>query len=138
MFTKSFRVRLGLLSCRLIFGHLRFWVNPERIGDAVDVVEIGDDLDGVEEIAVAEAGLAQAVAIFTLHPRWRARQLLRELAQRPFPLGQARLMVVAFDGFDQLVVVALGTEILPVSLDSVETVIDLRNHRGQQLALGTR
>ena len=33
--------------------HFGFGVNAQGVGDAVDVVEIGDHLDGVEDIAIA-------------------------------------------------------------------------------------
>ncbi len=39
--------------------HFGFRLDPERVGDAVDVIEIADHFHGVEDVAVGEAVLAQ-------------------------------------------------------------------------------
>ncbi len=50
---------------------------------------------------------------------------------------QIGLTIIRFDVLDQSLIVGNLTEILPVSFDSIETVIHLGNHHGNHLALGT-
>lgn len=43
--------------------HFRFWVDAQRVSNAVDVIEIGDDFDRVQDIAVAEAMFAKGIDV---------------------------------------------------------------------------
>ena len=56
----SLRVCLPLCVCRL---HFRFGIDAEGVGDAVDVVEIGDNFNGVQDVAVAQALLPQRIEV---------------------------------------------------------------------------
>ncbi len=40
------------------FLHLGFGVDSQSVGDAVDVIEIGNDFDRVQDVSVGEAVLA--------------------------------------------------------------------------------
>lgn len=43
--------------------HFRFWVDAQRVSNAVDVVEITDDFNRVQDVAVAEAMFAKDVQV---------------------------------------------------------------------------
>ena len=67
--------------------HEAFRLHPQRVGHAVDVIEIGDDLRGVVDGAVIPALRAQRLDITLAHRAGVSREALSEFAKRP--LGRA-------------------------------------------------
>ncbi len=118
---------------------LHFWlrINAEGVRDAIDVVEVGDDLHSVDNIAIAQAVGAQSIQVGGPYIGRRARHFLGELAQSALPRRKRRAAVVLLDLFSQFRVAGFLTEILSVRLDSIEASVDPGNDRGQHLALNT-
>lgn len=116
--------------------HFGLGVDPQGVRNAVDVIEIGNDFDGVENVAVAQAVLPQRLKMpYVERPR-SARHHLRKSAQSLLAGSKVGAVVVVLDVFGQLRVVRFGTEILSVSFDSIETVVGPGSHGGQHLTLG--
>lgn len=68
-------------SCR--WGHAGFEVDAQAVGDAVDVVEVGDDLDGVVDGAVVEAVLSENLDVGFGGPGGGSCELDGEVTQGP-------------------------------------------------------
>ena len=51
-----------------------FRIDVQRIGDSVDVVEVGDGLNGIVDCDVVQAVPPQFVQMAGLHAVWRLRQ----------------------------------------------------------------
>jgi len=115
--------------------HFGFGVDAEGVGDAIDVIEIGDDFDGVQDVAVAEAVFAKGIDVLLADGVGSARHEVGEFGQGFAAGRQFCMYVVVLDVFGQLGVAAFDTEILSVSLDSIETVVGPGDHDGQQFAL---
>ena len=79
---------------------------------------------------------AQRFQVGAAHLGGRARQRFGEFGERALLRSQPRAAIVPLDLLGQLRVAGFLTEILSVGLDSIEAAVDLRHHRGQQLALG--
>lgn len=118
--------------------HLGFGVDAQAVGDAVDVVEIGNHLDRVEDVAVAQPVFAQRIEVLGPDGGRRARQKLREFAERLLAWREPDPPVIVLDVFGPLRVAGFGTEILPVSFDSIKTVVRPGDHRAEHLALRPR
>ncbi len=118
--------------------HFGLGVNAQGIGNPVDVVEIRDDFDGVENVAVAQAVLAQRLKMPRLQCPRSARHHLRKSAQSLLARSKVGAIVVVLDVFGQLRIVRFSTEILPVSFDSIETVVGPGSHCGQHFTFGPR
>src|ERR1051326_5981124 len=61
--------------------HFRFRVDAQGVGHAIDVIEIGDNFHGVQDIAVAEAVFAKSVNMLLADRGGSARDELGELCQ---------------------------------------------------------
>ena len=118
--------------------HFRFRVNAQGIGNSIDVVEVGNDLDCVQDVAVRESKFAQAFHFSAAHRSGRARHPHGELAQRLLTGGKFRPTVIVLDVLGQLLVSCFLAEILPVRFDSIEAVVSLGDNRGQHFAFGAR
>jgi hypothetical protein len=118
--------------------HFRFGVNAQGVGNSIDVVEVGNNLDGVQDVAVRESEYAQAFHFSAAHRSGRARHPHGELAQRLLAGGKFRPAVIMLDVLGQLFVPCFLTEILPVRFDSIEAVVGLGDNRGQHFAFGAR
>ncbi len=116
--------------------HFGFGIDAEGVGDAVDVIEIGDDLDGVQEVAVAEAVLAQGIDVLLADGARCSRDEIGESRQGFAAWGESCLKIVVLHMLGQLRIAAFYTEILSVSFDSIETVVGPGDNDGQQFALG--
>lgn len=93
---------LAACSCekdsRLFFrGHPFFQVHAECIGDAVDVVEIGDHLHGVVNGRAGKSLRAQQIEIFWRYLGGPQSELLRKLEQRLGRLAESGVPPVVFD-----------------------------------------
>lgn len=121
----------------------------EGVGDAVDVVEIGDHLCCVVKCAIVETVGAQGVEIGGRHGVRAVGELDRILAQRPVGGRQRRLAPVVGDqvhkvirqrriggrGLGQGKVGDLSTEVVGMSAPSVGALVGGGNDCRQQLAL---
>ena len=115
--------------------HFGFGIDAEAVGDAVDVIEVGNNLNRVEDIAVAQPVFAKRVEILSPDSGRRARQQLGEFAERFLPRQEFCSVVIVFDMFGQPRVTGFRTEILPVSLDSVKAMIGPGHDSPEHLAL---
>lgn len=93
-------------------------------------------MDGVEDVAVGQSIFAQGGEVPRAYGRGSASNNDREPRQGFLPRSQSGAPVVALDPLGQLRIACFCTEILPVRLDSIETVVGPGNDRGEQLALG--
>jgi len=118
--------------------HLRFRIDPQAVGNAVDVVEVGNDLDRVQDVPVGKTLGAQSLQVFFLRLGRRAGELFRELGQCSLTRRKRRLTIVALQLLGQFGVSGLATEILSVSLDSIEAAVHGRDNRGQQFSFSAR
>jgi hypothetical protein len=116
--------------------HFGFRVDAQRVGDAVDVVEIGDDFRGVQDVAVTQAMLAKGIDILFADGGGSARDEVGEFCQSFAARRQIGLEIVVLGVLGQFLVAAFYTEILPVSFRSIEAVVGPGDDDGQQLAFG--
>jgi len=100
--------------------HFRLRVNSQSVRDSIDVVEVGNDLHGVQDVAVRESVSAQGFHIPAAERGRRSRHLLGEPAQRLLAVGKPGPAVIMLDVFGQLFVPGFLTEILPVRFDSIQ------------------
>ena len=113
----------------------------DRIGDAVDVVEVGDHLDRVVDRVVVEASRAQGLHVGLGHLGGPQGELLRVLAERSVRLGEPSAAPVGLYGRQELGALRLGelgeliTEVPGVRERSVVTVVQATDHRREELAL---
>lgn len=117
--------------------HFGLGIDAQRVGHAVDVVEKGDNFNGVQDVTVAEAVFAKSVNVPLANGGGSARDELGELCQGLAAGWKPGAPIVVFDLVGQPCVVAFRTEILPVSFDSIEAVVRPGDDHGQQLALGS-
>ena len=120
------------------FPHFGFGVDAEGVGDAIDVIEIGDHFNRVQNVAVGELVFAQGFQVLRANRGGRARNEFGKFAERLLAGRQFRELVVVLDVLGQLGILRFLTEILSVRFDSIETMIGPGNDRGQHLALGPR
>lgn len=125
------------------------WLSPGRdealrfdaqgIGDAGDVVEVGDDLDGVMNGAIIEAQRAQGIQVGRPHAALLMGQPGGKFTQGAIHRRQRGLAPVTDDGMHERVgrvgigvdMTDLDTEIVGVGLRSVVTA-HLRGHNRRQ------
>jgi len=117
---------------------VRFVLDAHGVRDPIDVVEVGDDLDGVVDGRVSPAELAQALHVVRLDGGRGVRDLHREVAERADARLEIGLPIVVRGVVCELVRGALGTEVVCVGADSVVAVVGARNHDREQLALDAR
>ena len=118
--------------------HLGFGIDSQGVGDAVDIVEVGDHFDRVQDVAVGEPVFAQGLEVLWADGRGSACHQLSELAQRLLARRELGELIIPFDLLGQVGVLRFPTEILSVRLDSIETVVGPGDHRRQHFALGPR
>ena len=103
--------------------HFGLRVNAQCVGDAVNVIEIGNYFDGVKDIAVSEVMFAQCREVLRPQGGGGAREEFGKFAQRALTRRKLGATVVVFHVLGMFSVFCLVTEILPVRFDSIETVI---------------
>ncbi len=118
--------------------HFGFRVDAQGVGHAADVIEVGNDFHGVQDVAVAEPVLAKRVNVLPADGRGFSRDEVGKICQGFAARRELGLQVVVLYLFRQLRVAAFRTEILPVSFRSIETVVGPGNHDGHQFAFGAR
>jgi hypothetical protein len=117
----------------------------QRIGDAVDVIEVADDLGSVVNGTIIQIMLAQGVEINGRHLVRCSRQLFGVSAQGCVYRAQWRLPPIRSQQMYQTIrfglvrytpiVGDLSPEVVRMSANSVEAMINGRNDHGQHLAL---
>ena len=116
---------------------LRFRIDSQAVGDAVDVVEVGDHLGGVADGPVGKAQGPQTVKVIRSYARGSRGQLDRMVAQGPIGIRHNRLSIISGDLIGPAGVVDLSPEVIPVGDDSVVAVVDLGYDHRQHLELYT-
>ncbi|HEX5412028.1 MAG TPA: hypothetical protein VFZ27_09210 [Terriglobia bacterium] len=117
--------------CGADFG---FGIDAERVGHTIDVIEIGDDFNSVQDVAVAEAVFAKRVNVPLANGGGSARDKFGESGQGFAAGRKPGVPIVLFNAFGQVCVAAFRTEILSVSFDSIKAVIGCGDDHGQQFA----
>ena len=112
-------------------GHFGLEVNAQRVRHAVDVVEIRNNLDGVKDIPVGQSLFSQGVEVARANRGRSSRHQHRESRQRFLPPCQFGAAIIVLNLLGQFGVACLCTEILPVRLNSIETVVRPGNDGGQ-------
>ena len=121
-----------------------FWLNAQRIGDAVDVVEVADYLRRIVDNLIIRTSGPEDIEVGWSHRLWGFGQLLGVLEQCAVEFADAGLAPIGADVVDKqigLVVVDnpkifdLSTEVVRMRASSVEAVINRRRHRSQHFAL---
>jgi hypothetical protein len=115
--------------------HLRLEVDAQTVGDAVDVIEIRDDLGGVMDGAVIEADGAEAFDVGVGDGSRVVRQLHRVVAEGAILFAQPCLRIVSGDLLGPLWIIDLGPEVRRVGQRSVMAAVGGRHDDGQHLPL---
>jgi len=112
-------------------------IDPQPVGDAVDVVEERDDLGRIVDGAVREADPSQPLDVLLSDARGSSGELHRVVQQGARCLVEARLAVVGADCGHERVVVDLRPEVAGVGFHSVVATVLAAHHHGDHLALGS-
>ncbi len=113
----------SLSRTRLARSPLQLILDPDTVGDARHVVEVGHDLDRVRDRGVVQPDRVKRVDVRLLDVGCRVGELDRELAQRPLARRQLGLPPVVRGVSCELSCGALGTEVVGVRLRSVVAVL---------------
>ncbi len=81
--------------------HFGFRVDAERVGDAVDVVEIGNHLDCVQNVSIGEPVFAQGLEVLAPDRSGRARQQVGKFAQCLLARRKTSAAVIVFNMLGQ-------------------------------------
>lgn len=118
--------------------HVLFQVHAERVRDAIDVIEISDDMDEDEQVLIREPLRAQSLEVLATCPVRVTRQPLCELHKRAATWAELGFGWVLLYLPSQLGIPTLLTEILPVSFGSVVASVRPGDHGRHHLALASR
>ena len=116
--------------------HERLRLDPQSIGDAVDIVEVGGDLGNIVNIAVVEAMPPQLLDVGLIHIPGRTGQTLGKCDHSAVGRRERRLAIVGSHLVSQRWVIDLGTEVVYMGLDSIRAAVGGRHNHGDHLALG--
>jgi hypothetical protein len=125
-----------LLPARQGFAHFGLGIDTEGVGDAIDVIEVGDGLDRVQDVAVGKAVPAECIEILRPSGSGRASDELGELGEGFLAGRKLGAAIAVLDVLGQLGVACFLTEILSVRLDSIKAAVGPGDDRGEELALG--
>jgi hypothetical protein len=109
--------------------------DPEAGSYPVGVVVIGDDAISVDNLTIAEAGIAQLLDVLLVDFRKNKRDLSRIAAQRP-AAGAHHFETLKGDRPEKRVVSGKPAELLAMLLQSVVSRVDRGNGDRQKLSLG--
>jgi hypothetical protein len=121
-----------------------FWLNTQRIGNAIDVVEVADYLCRIVDNLVIRTGGPEDIEVGWPHALRRLGQLLGVLEQCAIEFADAGLAPIGANVVDEqisLVIVDnpkifdLSTEVVRMRAPSVEAVIDGGRDSRQHFAL---
>ena len=120
-------------------------LDAKRIGDAINVIEETDNLGGVVNGGVIQAGRSQPRNIGVAHLGRRKCQFLRVGAQGAIDIAERRRPPIARDRLDVRVsrfiigkTFDLSPEVMRMRADSVDAVVGFADHDGEHLALRPR
>ena len=82
--------------------HFGLRIDAQRVGDAVNVIEIRDDLDGIEDVPIGQSLLSKSIQVSRAHGGRPPRHQHGELRQSFLARGQSGAPVVALDLLGQL------------------------------------
>jgi len=99
--------------------HFRLGVDAQRVGNAVNVIEVGDHLHGVQDIPIAQPVFAQGGEILGANGGGRARQEFRKSGERFLAWREPGAEIILLDAFGQFGITDFLTEILSVGFDSI-------------------
>ncbi len=133
--TDHFVTGLLLPACQG-FAHFGLGIDTEGVGDAIDVIEVGDDLDRVQDIVVGEAVPAEGIEVLRPSGGGGASDELGELGEGFLTRRKLGAAIVVLDVLGQLGVACFLTEILSVRLDSIKAAVGPGDHGGEEFALG--
>ena len=77
--------------------HFRLGINSQGVGDSIDVVEVGNHLHGVKDVAVGESIFPQGFYIAAADGSGPARHPHSEPAERLLPAGKLSQTVILLD-----------------------------------------
>lgn len=123
----------GLRACRVGFG-----IDPQTVGDPVDVVEVRDDLRRVVDGAIVPARGAQSLDVLRLHRARGSRELVGIHEQREGLVVETCGTEIVDKSVDERIVLDLIPEVAHVRGRSVAAIVGLRNDDGEHLTLGSR
>ncbi len=123
------------MALALLLGPFGLGADSDALGDAVDVVEVGDHLDRVVDGGVIPAVRAQLVRVRRRDRRRLAGELDRVVAESANRAGQVGLPVVVRRVRRELLICALSTEVVCMRAYSVVAVVLARDDDREQLAL---
>jgi len=110
-------------------------INSQSIGDAVDVIEVADDLSSHCDLLVSESCLAQHCYVRFVHLPRRQSQFDRVVAEHSVFEPKFCSAIVVDELLRNSVVSGLPTEVLCVRQSSVIAVVNVADDRSQHLAL---
>jgi hypothetical protein len=121
-----------------------FWLNTQRIGDAIDVVEVADYLCRIVDNLVIRTGGPEDIEVGWSHYLRGFGQLFGVLEQCAIEFADAGLAPIGANVVDKQIglmvvdnpkIFDLSTEVVRMRAPSVEAVINRRCHRSQHFAL---
>jgi hypothetical protein len=118
--------------------HFRFRVNAQRIRHAINVIEIGNHLHCVENVAVIQFVFSQRFDVLPSHGGGRARYEFGKLTKCLLAWGKFGANVIVLYVLLKFGVLCFLTEILPVRFRSIETLVGPGHDRGKHLPFASR
>jgi hypothetical protein len=116
-------------------GPLGLGLDADGIGNPVDVVEVRDHLNGVVDRRVGPSSAAERFDLRLVQGGRLVRQRDREVTESANARLEFRLPVVVRRMLGELVVCALGTEVVGMRTNSVVAVVRARDDNGEELPL---
>lgn len=116
--------------------HTGLEVHAQPLGDAIDVIEIRNNLRGVANGLIGELQLVEFVDVLLRYVRRNSRELRRVIAKRAIGIAQFGPGIVRLDLPDPLIAVDLSPEVPRMGLRSVMASVDLGDDHGEHFALG--
>ena len=118
--------------------HPWFGIDAQGVGDAIDVVEVADDLHGDGDGIIGEAVGSEDVEVSGCHLRGSECELDGEVAQGAVFIIEARCAVVKDELVGDIGFAGLPPEVLCVGECSVVAAVDGADDGGEHLALTWR
>jgi hypothetical protein len=114
--------------------HFGLPLDPERVGEAHEVVEDADDMRGGDDRVLAPTARAEAVDVVVDNPIWRECQLLGVFQERTVAGLDRRGAKIRLDLLDERGIGALETEKLSVDFRSILAATGARRDDRDHLA----
>lgn len=118
--------------------HVGFEVDAKPVGDAVDVIEVGDHLCGIMDGTIVEALIAERLHVGFGAVGGRAGQFVGVVAQGAVGIRQVGGLVILANCVGEFVIIGLRPEVFRVGDRSVMAVVGAGDDGGEHFALSTR